>query len=73
MLSTGITDSVIDKATANKIPVISIRLRTHRRVRWPGISRDFPPVTNYWSQNTAKIKFIGMKEGGMNKLKGKRS
>ena len=31
----------------------------------------FPLVTNYWSQNTAKIKFIGMKEGGMDKLKGK--
>jgi len=32
----------------------------------------FPLVTNYWSQNTAKIKFIGMKEGGMDKLKGKK-
>jgi branched-chain amino acid transport system substrate-binding protein len=29
-------------------------------------------MTNYWSQNTAKIKFIGMKEGGMDKLRGKR-
>jgi branched-chain amino acid transport system substrate-binding protein len=29
-------------------------------------------ITNYWSQNTAKIKFIGMKEGGMDKLKGKK-
>jgi branched-chain amino acid transport system substrate-binding protein len=32
----------------------------------------FPLVTNYWSQNTAKIKFIGQKEGGMDKLKGKK-
>src|SRR6267154_1768737 len=32
----------------------------------------FPLITNYWSQNTAKIKFIGMKEGGMEKLKGKK-
>jgi branched-chain amino acid transport system substrate-binding protein len=32
----------------------------------------FPLVTNYWSQNTAKIKFIGMKSGGMDKLKGKK-
>ena len=30
----------------------------------------FPLITNYWSQNTAKIKFIGMREGGMEKLKG---
>ena len=32
----------------------------------------FPLITNYWSQNTAKIKFIGMKEGGMDKLQGKK-
>jgi branched-chain amino acid transport system substrate-binding protein len=32
----------------------------------------FPLITNYWSQNTAKIKFIGMREGGMDKLKGKK-
>ncbi len=32
----------------------------------------FPLITNYWSQNTAKIKFIGSKEGGMDKLKGKK-
>ena len=32
----------------------------------------FPLITNYWSQNTAMIAFIGMKEGGMDKLKGKK-
>jgi branched-chain amino acid transport system substrate-binding protein len=30
----------------------------------------FPVVTSYWSQNTAKIKFIGSRVGGMEKLKG---
>ena len=29
-------------------------------------------MTSYWSQNTAKIKFIGQQEGGMDKLKGKK-
>src|SRR2546428_638154 len=28
-----------------------------------------PPIT-YWSQNTAKIRFIGQRVGGMDKLKG---
>ena len=32
----------------------------------------FPLITNYWSQNTAKIKYIGMLEGGMENLKGKK-
>jgi branched-chain amino acid transport system substrate-binding protein len=32
----------------------------------------FPLGTNYWSQNTAKIKYIADKEGGFDKLKGKK-
>ena len=32
----------------------------------------FPLVTNYWSENTAMINFIGTKAGGMDKLKGKK-
>jgi branched-chain amino acid transport system substrate-binding protein len=71
-LSTGITYSLIEKATADKIPVISIGYgrtdATDGRV-FPYI---FPLITNYWSQNTVKIKFIGSKEGGMDKLKGKK-
>lgn len=71
-LSTGITYSVIDKAPADKIPVVSIgygRTDASDGRVFPWV---FPMLTNYWSQNTAKIKFIGMKEGGMDKLKGKK-
>ena len=71
-LSTGITYSILEKATTDKIPLITIgygRTDTSDGRVFPYI---FPLVTNYWSQNTAKIKFIGMKEGGMDKLKGKK-
>ncbi|HCY13524.1 MAG TPA: ABC transporter permease [Gammaproteobacteria bacterium] len=71
-LSTGITYRLIERATAAEIPVISMgygrTAATDGRV-FPYI---FPLVTNYWSQNTAKIRYIGMKEGGMDKLKGKK-
>ena len=30
----------------------------------------FTPPTNYWSQNTAKIRFIAQQVGGMAQLKG---
>jgi branched-chain amino acid transport system substrate-binding protein len=70
MLSTGITYSIIDKATADKIPVISIGYGRTDASDGRVFPYIFPLVTNYWSQNTAKIKFIGMKEGGMDKLKG---
>ena len=71
-LSTGITYSLIDKAAQDKIPVISMgygRTDASDGRVFPWI---FPLITNYWSQNTAKIKFIGQREGGMDKLKGKK-
>ena len=71
-LSTGITYSVIDKATADKIPVISLGYGRTDASDGRVFPYVFPLLTNYWSQNTAKIKFIGMKEGGMDKLKGKK-
>ena len=71
-LSTGITYSVIDKATADKIPVISLGYGRTDASDGRIFPYVFPLLTNYWSQNTAKIKFIGSKEGGMDKLKGKK-
>ncbi|NJN05837.1 MAG: ABC transporter substrate-binding protein [Rhodobacteraceae bacterium] len=71
-LSTGITYRLIERATEDKIPIVSLGYgrtdATDGRV-FPYI---FPLITNYWSQNTAKIKFIGEQEGGMDKLKGKK-
>ena len=69
-LSTGITYSLIERASKDHVPVVSLgygRTAASDGRVFPWI---FPLVTNYWSQNTAKIKFIGMKEGGMDKLKG---
>lgn len=71
-LSTGITYSVIEKAPADKIPVISLGYGRTDASDGRIFPYVFPLLTNYWSQNTAKIKFIGMKEGGMDKLKGKK-
>ena len=71
-LSTGITYSLIDKATADKVPVISMGYGRTDASDGRVFPYIFPLITNYWSQNTAKIKFIGQKEGGMDKLKGKK-
>ena len=69
-LGTGLTYAVIDRAPVDKVPVISMGYgrtdATDGRV-FPYI---FPLVTNYWSQSTAKIKFIGDRAGGMDKLNG---
>jgi branched-chain amino acid transport system substrate-binding protein len=71
-LSTGITYSVIDRATQDKIPIISLGYGRTDASDGRVFPYVFPLITNYWSQNTAKIKFIGSKEGGMDKLKGKK-
>jgi branched-chain amino acid transport system substrate-binding protein len=71
-LSTGITYSLIDKASADKIPVISLGYGRTDASDGRVFPYVFPLITNYWSQNTAKIKFIGQKEGGMEKLQGKK-
>ena len=71
-LSTGITYSLIEKGTADKIPIVSIGYGRTDAADGRVFPYVFPLVTTYWSQNTAKIKFIGTKEGGMDKLKGKK-
>ena len=71
-LSTGITYSLIDKGTADKVPIVSIGYGRTDASDGRVFPYVFPLITNYWSQNTAKIKFIGAKEGGMDKLNGKK-
>ena len=71
-MSTGITYGLIDKAPVDKIPLITLGYgrtdATDGRV-FPWV---FPLMSNYWDAATGIIKFIGDKEGGEDKLKGKK-
>ena len=71
-MSTGITYSLIDKGTIDKVPIVSVGYGRTDASDGRVFPYVFPLITNYWSQNTAKIKFIGSREGGMDKLKGKK-
>jgi branched-chain amino acid transport system substrate-binding protein len=69
-LSTGITYALIPKGTEDHIVIFSSgygRADASDGRVFPWV---FTTPTNYWSQNSAKIKFIGQKMGGMDKLKG---
>jgi len=69
-LSTGITYALIPKGTEDHIVIFSSgygRADASDGRVFPWV---FTTPTNYWSQNSAKIKFIGKKMGGMDKLKG---
>jgi len=67
-MSTGITYGLIDKAPADKIPLITLGYgrtdATDGRV-FPWV---FPILSNYWDAATGIVKFIADKEGGSEKL-----
>ena len=71
-LSTGITYSILEKATADKVPVISMGYGRTDAADGRVFPYIFPLITTYWNQASAMIKYIGTKEGGVDKLKGKK-
>lgn len=71
-MSSGITYGLVDRVAKDKIPLVTIgygRTDTSDGRVFPYV---FPMITNYWSMTTDIVQFIGKKEGGMDKLKGKR-
>jgi len=71
-LSTGITFSLIDTATADKIPLISMGYGRASAADGRVFPYVFPLVTTYWSQASSMVNFLGQRAGGMDKLKGKK-
>jgi len=72
-ISTGITYALMERASADKIPLTSIGYgRADAQAGGDIFPYVFPLVTTYWSQVTGKIGYIAQKEGGLDKLKGKK-
>ncbi len=69
-LSTGITYSLIDKGTADKIPIVSIGYGRADAAYGRVFPYVFPLITTYWDQAAAMVRYIGEKEDG--RLKGKK-
>ncbi len=67
---TGSVYALIERMTKDKIPSLTLGYGRTDSSDGRVFPYMFPMITNYWSQNTAKIKFIGQREGGMAKLKG---
>jgi branched-chain amino acid transport system substrate-binding protein len=69
-LSTPLTYALLERATRDQIPLLTLgygRTDTSDGRVFPYV---FTAPSNYWSQNTAKIRFIGQRAGGMDRLKG---
>jgi branched-chain amino acid transport system substrate-binding protein len=69
--STGITLQLIPKAAVDKIPVLSMAYGLSASA----VGQDFPwvfnPPATYWDGLSMIMRYIGGKEGGLDKLKGK--
>ena len=70
--STGISYQLIPKAPVDKMTVFSMGygMSASSDGRWFPWVFNFP--TNYWSQASAVVRYIGQQEGGLDKLKGKK-
>ncbi|MBL8492090.1 MAG: ABC transporter substrate-binding protein [Rhodocyclaceae bacterium] len=71
-MSSGITYSLVDRIAVDKIPLVTIGYGRTDPSDGRVFPYVFPMITNYWSMTTDIVKFIGMKEGGMDKLAGKK-
>jgi branched-chain amino acid transport system substrate-binding protein len=64
------TYALIERATQDRIPLITVGYGRADAADGRVFPYVFNPPTSYWSQNTAKIRFIGQRAGGMAQLKG---
>jgi branched-chain amino acid transport system substrate-binding protein len=68
--STPLTYALLERATHDKIPLLSVGIGRADAADGRVFPYVFNPPTNFWSQSTAKLRFIGQWAGGMAQLKG---
>jgi branched-chain amino acid transport system substrate-binding protein len=70
--STGITLQLIPRASVDKIPVLSMAYGLSASADGNTFPWVFNPPATYWDGASVFVKFVAEKEGGLEKLKGKR-
>ncbi|MDI3383828.1 ABC transporter substrate-binding protein [Xenophilus aerolatus] len=70
--ATGITFALTDKVPADKIPLITLGYGLAASQDGNVFKWNFPLMGSYWTAADILIQHIGKKEGGMDKLKGKK-
>jgi branched-chain amino acid transport system substrate-binding protein len=70
--STGITLQIIPKAAVDKIPILSMAYGLSASADGQNFPWIFNPPATYWDGASMFVKYVGGKEGGLEKLKGKK-
>jgi branched-chain amino acid transport system substrate-binding protein len=71
-LSTGITFALTEKIPNDKIPMITSGYGRSDSADGGVFKWNFPLIGHYWVAGDTAIQFIAQKEGGLDKLKGKK-
>jgi branched-chain amino acid transport system substrate-binding protein len=71
-LSTGIAYGILDRVRQDKIPMTTLGYGRSDAANGKVFPYIFPLITSYWNQAAGMIKYLGDKNGGMDKLKGKK-
>jgi branched-chain amino acid transport system substrate-binding protein len=71
-LSTSIAYGILDRVAVDKIPLTTLGYGRADSADGRVFPWVFPLISSYWSQAAGMIKYIAGKEGGLDKLKGKK-
>ena len=71
-LSTGIAYGILDRVATDKIPMTTLGYGRSDAANGKVFPYIFPLITSYWNQAAAMIKYLADKNGGYDKLKGKK-
>jgi len=71
-LSTGITFALTEKAPGDKIPLITAGYGRSESADGGVFKWNFPLAGTYWMAADVLVQYLGKKEGGLDKLKGKK-
>jgi branched-chain amino acid transport system substrate-binding protein len=71
-LSTGITFALTDKVPADKVPLVTAGYGRADSADGTVFKWNFPLLGTYWSAADILVQHVGKKEGGLDKLKGKK-
>jgi branched-chain amino acid transport system substrate-binding protein len=72
MANAPLVSALAERATSDRIPLLSLGGARGDAAAGRIFPYVFTAPSTFWSQNTAKIRFIGQRAGGMDRLKGRK-
>src|SRR5262245_19448874 len=72
MNSTPLTYALTEQATHDQLPLLTVGMGRADAADGRVFPYVFNPPSSFWSQSTAKIRFLGQRVGGMDQLKGRK-